>query len=146
MKKLIKSPIIESKLILLTAILVWIAVFLSIFTAYFSTSSNINDQSVTLTKIQLALIGLFYIGMTFAFMLPNFQRSYFDIFQLTVVVGINIALSVMIYYTVDLILTSNGFLRITLPLSVAALFVISTLIFLYYFFNRLFEVKRIRLQ
>jgi hypothetical protein len=52
----------------------------------------------------------------------------------------------MIYYTVDLKLTSNGFLRITLPLSVAGLFVISTLIFLYYFFNRLFEVKRIRLQ
>lgn len=146
MKKLLLSPILESKLILLTAIIVWIAVFLSIFTAYFSTSSTIDDRSVTLSKIELALIGIFYISMTFAFMLPNFKPSYSDILQLTIIVAINITLSFMLYFTVEVKLTSNGFLRTTLPLISAGLFIISTTIFLYYFFHRLFEVKRITSQ
>jgi hypothetical protein len=79
-------------------------------------------------------------------MLPNFKPSYFDIFQLTIIVGINIALSFMLYFTIEVKLTGNGFLRTTLPLSSAGLFVISTSIFLYYFFHRLFEVKRITSQ
>ncbi len=84
--------------------------------------------------------------MTFAFMLPNFKPSYFDILQLTIIVAINISLSFMLYFTLDVELTDNGFLRTTLPISSAGLFIISTLIFLYYFFHRLFEVKAITSQ
>lgn len=84
--------------------------------------------------------------MTFAFMLPNFKPSYFDILQLTIIVAINISLSFILYFTLDVELTDNGFLRTTLPISSAGLFIISTLLFLYYFFQRLFEVKTITSQ
>lgn len=139
-----RSPVLETKLLLLAALLIWIAVILSTLKAYLSDSDQIGSTPKLLSRFELAMIGPFFIVLTLAFMLPNFKPTYFDILQLSCIVAINSATAFLFYFGVDLELTSAGTTSVAIPLFAGISFVISTVVFLYYFISRLLEVRSIR--
>jgi hypothetical protein len=141
MKKILASPIFEDDLLFLTAFIVFLAIVMANVIALISDKTELHGSVNSIARVAWSCLGLFYIFLTFAFMLPNFKIDYLDIFQLSIVVGINASLSVVTYYTVKVTITDSGYLRNEFSISSAILFFASTGIFFYFVFRRFRDIK-----
>ncbi|MDH5403812.1 MAG: hypothetical protein OEY49_15045 [Candidatus Heimdallarchaeota archaeon] len=143
-KNIIQSPIIEGKLLFLASIFTLVAVLFATISMFISSEDLINETSITLIKIGWLSLGPFTMLITFAFMLPNFKSSYFDILQLTIIVSINVTLSIILFISVDVVLIEKGIIRIIFSPLDTVVFTISTGIFIFYLIKRLYQVKKIQ--
>jgi len=143
-RNIIKSPILEGKLLLMAAIFTLFAILMATISMSLSSISTVSKSSLTFTRIGWLFVGPFYILITLAFLLPNFKTSYWHIFQLIIIVSTNIILSSHLFYNVKLILLHNGVIRVVFTLIDTILFTISTLLLLWYLIRRFQEVIRIQ--
>ncbi|NHJ31612.1 MAG: hypothetical protein FK732_02000 [Asgard group archaeon] len=143
-KKILASPIFEDDLLLITTFIVLLAIILANIAVIRSSENSIPEDASYYGRVAWSLLGPFYILLTFAFMLPNFRPTYWDILQLSVVVGLNMSMSFVAYYSIRPTLTDTGFIRNEFSISAVILFTIANLLFFYYLLRRFYEVKNIK--